>query len=186
MHFDFNRIERAGSGRLQIGRSPSSSARISPKKPELLAQLQVHLRTANRRRQFMPSEAQSTPTSKAGLWTGRILSALPVCLFLTTGMFVLLKPAAALQGAAHFGFPDGVLLRVTIVEIACAILYAIPRTAVLGAILLTGYLGGAVATHVRVGEPFFFPLIVGVIVWAGLYLRDTRVRALIPLRKPRP
>jgi len=131
----------------------------------------------------MQSETQAGPVSKRMLWTGRIISALPVLLFVTTGIFGLLKPAAAMQGAAHYGFPDGVLLRVTIVEIGCAILYVIPRTAVLGAILLTGYLGGAVVTHVRVGEPFFIPVIVGIMVWAGLYLRDARVRELIPLRR---
>jgi hypothetical protein len=131
----------------------------------------------------MQSETQAGAVSKTMLWTGRIISALPVLLFVATATFGLLKPAAAMQGAAHYGFPDGVLLRVTIVEIACAILYVIPRTAVLGAILLTGYLGGAVVTHVRVGEPFFFPLIVGIMVWAGLYLRDARVRELIPLRR---
>lgn len=130
----------------------------------------------------MQSETQAGPVSKTMLWTGRIISALPVLLFVVTGMFGVLKPAAAMQGAAHYGFPDGVLLRVTIVEIVCAILYVIPRTAVLGAILLTGYLGGAVVTHVRVGEPFFIPIIVGIMVWAGLYLRDARLRALIPLR----
>jgi DoxX-like family len=131
----------------------------------------------------MNSDAQSAPAGKTGLWVGRVLSALPILLFVATGMFGLLNPAAAMQGAAHYGFPEGVLLRVTIVEIGCAILYAIPRTAVLGSILLTGYLGGAVATHVRVGEPFYFPLIVGIVVWAGLYLRDARVRELIPLRR---
>jgi hypothetical protein len=131
----------------------------------------------------MNSDAQSAPNGKTRLWVGRVLSALPVLLFVATGMFGLVSPAAAMQGAAHYGFPEGVLLRVTIVEIGCAILYAIPRTAVLGAILLTGYLGGAVATHVRVEEPFFFPLIVGIMVWAGLYLRDARVRELIPLRR---
>jgi hypothetical protein len=117
------------------------------------------------------------------LWAGRILSALPVLLFIFTGMFGLLKPDAAMQGAIHYGYPEGAMLRITIVEIACAIVYAIPRTSVLGAILMTGYLGGATATHVRVGEPFFLPLVVGVVVWAGLFLRDGRLRVLIPLRK---
>lgn len=131
----------------------------------------------------MQSETQGGPVSKTMLRTGRIISALPVLLFVATGMFGVLKPAAAMQGAAHYGFPEGTLLRITIVEIVCAILYVIPRTAVLGAILLTGYLGGAVVTHVRVGEPFFIPLIVGIMVWAGLYLRDARLRVLIPLRR---
>jgi xanthine/uracil permease len=75
------------------------------------------------------------------------------------------------------------MLRIIVVEIACAILYAIPRTSVLGAVLLTGYLGGATATHVRANEAFFLPVVTGVVVWAGLYLRDDRLRALIPLRR---
>jgi hypothetical protein len=94
----------------------------------------------------------------------------------------LLKPALAAQGFAHYGYLGGSLLRILCVELACAILYAIPRTSVLGAILLTGYLGGATATHMRVGEPFFIPLGVGIVVWLGLFLRDERIRALIPLR----
>ena len=87
-----------------------------------------------------------------------------------------------MQGFVHYGYPEGAMLRITIVEIVCAIVYAIPRTSVLGAILLTGYLGGATATHVRVGEPFFLPILVVVVIWLGLYLRDTRLRALVPLR----
>jgi hypothetical protein len=130
----------------------------------------------------MQSAIQAAPISKTSLWSGRILSALALLVFAFSGMFVLLKPAAAMQGFVHYGYPDGAMLRIIVVEIACAIVYAIPRTSVLGAILLTGYLGGATATHVRVGEPFFLPIIVGIAVWAGLYLRDARLRALIPLR----
>ncbi len=129
------------------------------------------------------------PVTEAGggsmkmVWVGRILSALPVLLMIGTGLFGLLKPEAIAPQFAHYGYPDGSLARIVIVEIVCAILYAIPRTSALGAILLTAYLGGATATHVRAGEPFFFPIVVGVIVWLGLYLRDGRVRALVPLRK---
>jgi DoxX-like family len=130
----------------------------------------------------MPSATSNAPPSKALLWTGRVLSALPVLLLVVTGTFGLLKPAATAQGFVHFGYPESAMLRIIIVEIACAIVYAIPRTSVLGAILMTGYLGGATATHVRVGEPFFLPILVGVVVWIGLYLRDERLRALIPLR----
>jgi hypothetical protein len=130
----------------------------------------------------MQSATQIARASKPMLWTGRVLSALPVLLFVFTGMFGLLKPAAALQGFVHYGYPDGAMLRIGIVEIACVIVYVIPRTSVLGAILLTGYLGGATATHLRMGEPFFLPIAIGVVVWAGLFLRDGRVRALIPLR----
>jgi hypothetical protein len=134
-------------------------------------------------RKFMPSGAETAPTSKAMLWAGRVLSALLVLVMVSTGLFALLKPAVAAQGFARYGYPDGSLLRIIIVEIACAVFYAIPRTSVLGAILLTGYLGGATATHVRAGEPFFLPIVVAVVVWAGLFLRDERVRVLIPLRR---
>ncbi len=131
----------------------------------------------------MQSGTESSAVSNTSLWAGRILSALPVLLFAFTGMFCLLKPAAALPGFIHYGYLDGALLRITIVELACALIYAIPRTSVLGAILLTGYLGGATATHVRVGEPFYPPIILGGIIWRGLYLRDGRLRSLIPLRR---
>jgi hypothetical protein len=131
----------------------------------------------------MQSTTQTAPPSRVSLWAGRILSALPVLLFIFSGMFGLLKPDAAMQGAIRYGYPPGAMVRITIVELLCAIVYAIPRTSVLGAILLTGYLGGATATHVRVGEPFFLPIIVGVVVWGGLFFRDERVRALIPVRR---
>jgi hypothetical protein len=84
------------------------------------------------------------------------------------------------------GYPESLALGLGIIEIACTVIYVVPRTTVLGAILLTGFLGGAVATHVRVGDPLFshslFPIYVGVLVWLGLYLRDDQLRALIPLR----
>jgi hypothetical protein len=130
----------------------------------------------------MQFPTQPGAVSKGSFWAGCILSALPVLLFGFTGAFGLLKPAVSVQGFVHYGYPEGALLRITIVELACAILYAIPRTSVLGAILLTGYLGGATATHLRVGEPFYLPIIVGVVIWLGLYLRDGRLRELIPLR----
>lgn len=130
----------------------------------------------------LQSNTQSAPVSKASLWAGRILSALAVLLFVFTAMFSLLKPAVAMQGFAHYGYPQRAFLPIAIVELACAILYAIPRTSVLGAILLTGYLGGATATHVRVGEPPIMAIIVGIVVWLGVYLREPRLRALIPLR----
>lgn len=130
----------------------------------------------------MQSATQMAPVSKNKLWAGRIISALPVLLMVFTGAFGVLKPVVAVPGFVHFGYPERLLLPICIVEIACAIVYAIPRTSVLGAILLTGYLGGATATHVRIGEPFYLPMIVGVLIWGGLFLRDDRLRALIPLR----
>jgi len=131
-----------------------------------------------------PTKVQNPSVSRT-IWAGRILSALPVLLMIFTGTFALLKPAVALHGFVHYGYPATALPRIIIVEIACALLYAVPRTSVLGAVLLTGYLGGSTATHLRVGEPFFLPIIVGLVVWAGLFLRDERLRALIPLRSSR-
>ena len=131
------------------------------------------------------SSIQQTSPSTASVWSGRILSALVVLLFVATGTFSLLKPAMAAQSATRYGYPDGAMLRIAIVEIVCALLYAIPRTSVLGAILLTGYLGGATATHVRVGEPFFLPIVVGVVVWLGLWLREKLLWKLVPtMRDP--
>jgi len=131
----------------------------------------------------MESVTQAGAGSTKMVWAGRILSALPVLMMVGTGLFGLLKPEAMAPQFAHYGYPEGALARIVIVEIVCAIVYAIPSTSVLGAILLTGYLGGATATHVHAGEPFFLPILVGVVVWLGLYLRDGRVRALVPLRK---
>jgi hypothetical protein len=132
---------------------------------------------------FMQSAAQTAPVSKKKLWAGRILSALPVLLLLFSGVLKLMKPAAVVQGFAHFGYPESLLLTLGILELACTVVYVIPRTSVLGAILTTAYLGGATATHVRIGDPsFFIPVILGVLVWGGLFLRDDRLRALIPLR----
>jgi hypothetical protein len=131
----------------------------------------------------MQSDTQIAPASKKMLWTGRILSALPVLLMLGTGIPALVNPAPMQEGFSKYGYPPHYLRGIIVTEIVCVVLYAIPQTAVLGAILLTGYLGGATATHVRVSEPFFMPIIVGIVVWLGLFLRDPRVRALIPLRR---
>ena len=130
----------------------------------------------------MQSATQTAPVSKKMLWAGRIISALPVLLLLFSGAMKLVKPAPVVQAFAHLGYPESLALRIGILELACTVVYVIPRTSVLGAILMTAYLGGATATHVRVGEPFYFPVIFGVLVWGGLFLRDDRLRALIPLR----
>jgi hypothetical protein len=130
----------------------------------------------------MQSGIQTLPVSKKMLWAGVIVSALPVLMLLFSAVGKLLKPAPVVEGFAHLGWADSVALGLGILEIACAIVYLIPRTSVLGAILLTGYLGGATAAHVRIGEAFFMPIVLGVLVWGGLYLRDDRLRALLPLR----
>jgi len=133
------------------------------------------------------SDAQSAPLSKGRLWTGRIMSALPALFLFMDAVGKLVKPAPVVEGTVQLGYLESVLLGLGIVLLACTVLYVIPRTAILGAILLTGYLGGAVATHVRVGNPLFthvlFPVYLGVLIWGGLYLRDERLRALIPLRR---
>jgi hypothetical protein len=135
---------------------------------------------------LMQSGTQTAPVSKGKLWAGRIISALPVLMLLfVSALPKFLKLAGVPEEFARLGYPGNVILGIGILEAACTVIYAIPRTSVLGAILLTGYLGGAVATHVRVGDPFFnvfMPILLGALVWGGLYLRDERLRALIPLR----
>lgn len=122
-------------------------------------------------------------TSKKMQWAGYIASGLPALLLVFSGVMKLILPEGMREEFARLGYPVGTAAGIGMVEVLCAVLYIIPRTAVLGAILLTGYLGGAVATHVRIGDLFLMPLLVGVVLWAGLYLRDPRVRALIPLRR---
>jgi hypothetical protein len=119
------------------------------------------------------------------LWTGRILSAVPILMMLMSASFKIAHPPQVVQQfVGKFGWPESILLTLAVIEISCAVLYAIPRTAVLGAVLTTGYLGGAIATHVRVEDPgFVTALVLGVLVWAGLYLRDPRFHALLPLRR---
>ena len=132
----------------------------------------------------MQSDGQAT--SKGMYRTGVGLSTLAVLFLLVDGVVKLIKPAPVLEICAKIGVPESVITGLGILLIACTLLYAIPQTAVLGAILLTGYLGGAVWTHVRVGEPLFsvlFPVIIGSVIWGGLYLRDARVRALVPWRR---
>ena len=133
----------------------------------------------------MPWESQVTPASKGMIWTGWIMSALPALFLLVDGAMKLVKPEVVVKTTVELGYDESVILPLGVVLLACTTLYLIPRTAVLGAILLTGYLGGAVATHVRAGHgPFeiLFPVVFGALLWGGLALRDHRLRDLIPLR----
>jgi len=126
-----------------------------------------------------------TPPSNKALWAGRIISALPALFLLMDGGMKLAKPKVVVEATVQLGYSESVILPLGIVLLACTLLYVLPRTAMLGAILLTGYLGGAVATHVRVGAPVFnmiFPVIFGGLLWLGLFLRDPRLHSLIPLR----
>ena len=120
-------------------------------------------------------------SSSRGLWAGRVISALPVLFLLIDGIMKLVKPPVVVEATVKLGYSETVIVGLGIMLLACTIIYLIPRTAVLGAILLTGYLGGAIATHVRVGDPLFtiiFPVILGTMIWGGLYLRDERLRSL--------
>ena len=130
----------------------------------------------------MQLATHTAPISRKMLWTGRIMSALPALFLLLDGAMKLVKPAPVVEATVRLGYPESVILGLGIVLIACTALYLIPRTSVLGAVLLTGYLGGATASHVRIGDPFYFPIVFGVLIWGGLYLRDDRLRALLPLR----
>lgn len=129
-------------------------------------------------------QAEPIGVSKGALWAARIISGLVALFLLMDGAMKLVKPAFVVDETMRLGYPERVILPLGVVLIVCTILYLIPKTAVLGAILLTGYLGGAVATHVRAGEPVFsvvFAIVFGVLVWLGLYLRNPTLRLLVPL-----
>jgi uncharacterized membrane protein YphA (DoxX/SURF4 family) len=135
----------------------------------------------------MTTETSPAPTHSALVWTGRVISTLVALLLLASGLFklyvALIDPSAMPKSDPDTGWPPGTTLPLGIVEITCTLLYLFPRTSVLGAILLTGYMGGAIATHARVGDVFVVQAIVGVLVWLGLFLRDARLRALIPWKQ---
>lgn len=128
----------------------------------------------------MPAQS----VSKGATIAGWVLTALPAPLLLFSASGKFLMPAQVSEGFAHLGWPTSAARALGVVEIACTLLVLVPRTAVLGAVLLTGYMGGAMASHIRIGEPWFMQAGVAVIVWLGLFLRDARVRALLPLRSP--
>jgi len=138
----------------------------------------------------MEAKSASMDTRGAGsqgmVWTGRVLSALVVAFLLFDSVIKFVKPPAVTETFREIGWPDSLALPLGIALLACTLLYAIPWTSILGAILLTGYLGGAVGAHVRVGDPLFshilFPVYIATMVWGGIFLRDGRVRALIPFR----
>lgn len=132
----------------------------------------------------MEYESSPSTPSKAVVWSSYIMSAIPVLMLLMSAVMKIARVPMVTEGFATMGFPANVIVPIGLVELLCAIIYLIPRSAVLGAILLTGYLGGAIVTHVRAEEAFVGPLAFGVLLWGGLFLRDARIRALIPLRKP--
>ncbi|MCU1335667.1 MAG: rane protein [Bryobacterales bacterium] len=124
--------------------------------------------------------------SKKWRWTGRIVSGLAALFLLVDGGTKLFKPAPVVEATLRLGYPESTIVGIGIVLITCTVLYLVPRTSMLGAVLLTGYLGGAVATHVRATSGWFemvFPVLFGVLIWGGLWLRDNRLRALLPVSR---
>jgi hypothetical protein len=131
----------------------------------------------------MDSDLQTASSPKWMFWLGWVLSILPCLLLFMSASMKFIKPTGFDEGMAHMGWPVSTASPLGILEISCTIIYLIPKTAVLGAILLAAYMGGAVATHVRIGDPFYVQVLVGVLVWLGLWLREPRLRALIPFRQ---
>jgi hypothetical protein len=123
-------------------------------------------------------------SNHALVWIGRVSSFLGALPFVPSAAMKLLRHPEVVKGMAHLQLPESGMLPLGVLELFCVFVYAVPRTAVLGAILLTGFIGGAMLTHLRIGEPVFVHIVLGVLLWLGLFLRDPRLRDLIPLRKP--
>lgn len=124
----------------------------------------------------------SSPIAPAQLWTGRVLTALAGLGLIASASMKLMASPEFMEQWAKFGFPASTARPIGVAELLCAILYLIPQTSALGVVLITGYLGGAIATHVHAGEGFAAPLILALVAWGGLYLREPRLRVLLPLR----
>jgi hypothetical protein len=132
----------------------------------------------------MEAGTQGAQASKSGVWAGRIITVLVVLFLIADAVPKIMRVSAVVKATAQAGYPEGLVAPIGITLLVCVVVYVIPRTAVLGAILLTGYLGGATATMVRIQNHWFMlPVSFGILVWAGLFFRDERVRALIPIRK---
>jgi DoxX-like family len=128
-----------------------------------------------------------SPVSRAQVWTGRVISILSALFLIMGGVMNVMKPDFVVKAVTQMGYPETMIQPLGVVILICVLLYLIPNTAVFGAILLTGYLGGAVATHVRNGDPLFSnvlaPVYFAILLWGGLYLRYERVRSLVPFRR---
>ena len=118
----------------------------------------------------------------AQVWTGRVISTLVALVFVMSSAIKFRGGPELTEGIAHLGLPESMVIPLAILEMTCAIVYLIPQTSVLGAILLAGYMGGTICTHWRVGDPFFLNIVIGLLIWLGLYLREPRLKALIPIR----
>lgn len=133
----------------------------------------------------MKRDSGAAGSSKGMIWTGRIISALVALMFTFDGVAHVMKPAPVVEAFARLGYPLSASVGLGVVLLISTSIYVTPKSSILGAILLTGYLGGAVSTHVRAGSSTFetiFPVILGAVVWLGLYLRDANLRALIPIQ----
>ena len=133
----------------------------------------------------LSSDSSNTVPSKSALWAARIIGALAVLFILMDGVMKLFAPPPVVEATTALGWPEHLILTLGILELVCLALYLFPATSVLGAIVMTGYLSGAVATHLRISSPLFsvvFPVLLALMLWGALYLSDARVRALIPLR----
>ena len=137
----------------------------------------------------MPTIAETAPVAKPALWMGRVLSGLVIVFMLFDGAIKLVPWPVVTETMDRIGYGSSETMArsLGVITLVCTILYAIPPTAILGAILLTGYLGGAIASHLRIGSPLFshtlFGLYLGMMVWGGLWLRDRSLRALMPLQR---
>ena len=140
----------------------------------------------DRSRPPAPVRPVPVPPRRKAIWGGRVASALAVLFLAFDATIKVLELPVAVEGTTQLGYPATVIFGLGLVQVACLVVYLIPRTAVLGAVLWTGYLGGAIATHVRVGNPLFshvlFPIYVALLLWGGLWLRDARLRSLLPVR----
>lgn len=134
----------------------------------------------------MVTTMKTTSGSKATLRTGYVLSTLAVLFLLFDAVIKVMQLAPAVESTVQLGYPATYVVALGLIELLCIAVYAFPRSALLGAILLTGWFGGAMATHVRAGSPTFsviFPILIGLMVWGGLFLRDARLREMLPFRK---
>ena len=123
------------------------------------------------------------PVSATAVWLGRGITAVVALAFLISGVMKLVGGPDVKDGFAHLGLPISMRVPLSILEIACVVVYLIPTSAVLGAVLLTGYIGGAICTHWRVGDPIYIHVVLGIVVWLGVSLREPRLHAVLPLRK---
>ena len=121
--------------------------------------------------------------SRKMFWTGWVISVLPCLVFIASAAAKLVRPPEVVKGFEHLGVPVSLITTIAILELSCVLIYLFPRTAILGAILLTGFIGGAILTHLRVGDPVYVHIVIGILIWLGIYLREERLRPLLPIRR---